>query len=58
MEDENFKKYKWLTNKVGSGRRDKLVYTDTTHVVVGPQRLDWKLIKQVFFSCQVLNIAV
>ncbi|CAG9540235.1 unnamed protein product, partial [Cercopithifilaria johnstoni] len=47
IEDENFKKYKWLTNRVGSGRRDKLVYTDTTHVVVGPQRLDWKLIKQL-----------
>ncbi|EJD75758.1 hypothetical protein LOAG_17169 [Loa loa] len=47
IEDENFKKYKWLTNKVGSGRRDRLIYTDTTHVVVGPQRLDWKLIKQL-----------
>uniref|UniRef100_A0A0R3RPX7 DNA topoisomerase 2-binding protein 1 n=1 Tax=Elaeophora elaphi TaxID=1147741 RepID=A0A0R3RPX7_9BILA len=47
IEDENVKKYKWLTNRVGSGRRDRLVYTDTTHVVVGPQRLDWKLIKQL-----------
>ncbi|VBB29041.1 unnamed protein product [Acanthocheilonema viteae] len=47
IEDGNFKKYKWLTNRVGSGRRDRLVYTDTTHVVVGPQRLDWKLIKQL-----------
>uniref|UniRef100_A0AAF5RWP8 BRCT domain-containing protein n=2 Tax=Wuchereria bancrofti TaxID=6293 RepID=A0AAF5RWP8_WUCBA len=47
IEDENFKKYKRLTNKVGSGRRDRLLYTDTTHVVVGPQRLDWKLIKEL-----------
>ncbi|VDK62629.1 unnamed protein product, partial [Onchocerca ochengi] len=47
IEDENYKKYKWLTNRVGSGRRDRLVYTDTTHVVVGPQKLDWKLIKQL-----------
>nr|CDQ02263.1 BMA-MUS-101, isoform g [Brugia malayi] len=47
IEDENFKKYKRLTNKVGSGRRDRLLYNDTTHVVVGPQRLDWKLIKEL-----------
>ncbi|KAM3720373.1 DNA topoisomerase 2-binding protein [Dirofilaria immitis] len=47
IEDENYKKYKWLTNKLGSRRRDRLVYTDTTHVVVGPQKLDWKLIKQL-----------
>ncbi|MCP9258036.1 hypothetical protein DINM_001199 [Dirofilaria immitis] len=32
---------------LGSRRRDRLVYTDTTHVVVGPQKLDWKLIKQL-----------
>uniref|UniRef100_A0A915PII3 BRCT domain-containing protein n=1 Tax=Setaria digitata TaxID=48799 RepID=A0A915PII3_9BILA len=45
--DENFKKYKWLTNRVGSGRRDRLVYGDITHVVVGPRKLDWKLIKEL-----------
>ncbi|VDM95157.1 unnamed protein product [Thelazia callipaeda] len=44
---ENFKKYKWLTNRVGSRRRDQLIYEDITHVVVGIQKLDWELIEQL-----------